>query len=283
MKSVFEYDDYRGYLKDVHDYGNRASFSWRAISFRANITNPNFLRQVMLGERNLSEKTMDVVGKAIGLQDAELEYWLLLVKYGQADKEESKRHYRQELAQFRGAVRPVKIGEGFSEYYRYWYIPAIRELVTLFDFKDDFALLGRSVYPPITESEAKSAVQILARFHFIYKDDDGRWVESERALRSGSPKACSALVRYHRDMLAKASEAMLALDKDKRLVGGMTVGVSKECYRRILAEAEKFKNRVTSLALNDFNCDKVVQVAWQIFPTGFSPGESIQGENITRK
>ena len=63
-------------LKGVHDYGNRASFSWRAISLRANITNPNFLRQVMLGERNLSEKTMDVVGKAIGLQDAELEYWL---------------------------------------------------------------------------------------------------------------------------------------------------------------------------------------------------------------
>ena len=271
MKSVFEYDDYRGYLKDVHDYGNRASFSWRAISLRANITNPNFLRQVMLGERNLSEKTMDVVGKAIGLQDAELEYWLLLVKLGQSDKDESKRHYRQELAQFRGAVSPVKIGEGFSEYYRHWYIPAIRELVTLFDFKDDFALLGRSVYPPITESEARSAVQILARFHFIYKDDDGRGVEADRALRSGTPKQRSALIHYHREMLGKASEALFALDKDKRFVGGMTLGVSKECYRRILAETEKFKNRVASLALNDSKGDKVIQVAVQIFPMGYSP------------
>ena len=54
-------------------------------------------------------------------------------------------------------------------------------------------------------------------------------------------------------------------------MGGMTLGVSKECYRRILAETEKFKNRVASLALNDSKGDKVIQVAVQIFPMGYSP------------
>lgn len=271
MKSVFEYRDYREYLKDVHDCGNRASFSWRAIALRAKISNPNFLRQVMLGERNLSEKTVDVVGKAIGLQGADLEFWILLVRYCQADKEVSKKHYLQELAALRGSVCPVKINEGFSEYYRHWYMPVVRELVTLFDFRDDYALLGRSVYPPITESEAKSAVLILSRYHFIRKDACGRWVETHRSVRSGTPKQRSALVHYHREMLGKASEALLSLDRDKRFVGGVTLGVSKECYWRILAEAEKFKNRITALALNDLNGDNVIQVAVQIFPTGHSP------------
>lgn len=71
MKSVFEYDNYREYLKDKHDSGKRASFSWRAIALRAKISNPNFLRQVMLGERNLSEKKVVAVGMAIGLQGVE--------------------------------------------------------------------------------------------------------------------------------------------------------------------------------------------------------------------
>lgn len=283
MKSVFEYDNYREYLKDVHDSGNRASFSWRAIAMRAKISNPNFLRQVMLGERNLSEKKADTVGMAIGLQGAELEFWILLVKYCQADTDAACKHYKQELAQLRGHVYLTQISEGFSEYYGHWYIPAIRELVTLYDFHDDYLLLAKSLYPPITETEAKSAVQVLARYHFIQKDKNGRWVESHLALRSGCPAQHKALIRYHRDMLEKAAEAMFALDKDKRFVGGMTLGVSKECFRKILAEVEKFKNRVATLALNDSKGDRVIQVALQIFPTGFSPGETSKGENITKK
>jgi len=275
MKSVFEYENFREYLKDRHDSGNRASFSWRAIALRAKISNPNFLRQVMLGERNLSEKKVDLVGKAIGLQGVELEFWSLLVKYCQADTEATRKHYKQELGQIRGTVCPTVISEGFAEYYGHWYIPVTRELVTLYDFHDDFALLGKSLFPPISEPEAKSAVQVLSRYHFIQKDESGRWVESHRALRSGCPKQRMTLIRFHRDMFEKASEAMLALDKDKRFVGGMTLGVSKECFRRILAEAEKFKNRVATLALNDSKSDEVVQVALQIFPTGFSPGGSI--------
>ena len=275
MKSVFEYDNYREYLKDKHDSGKRASFSWRAIALRAKISNPNFLRQVMLGERNLSEKKVVAVGMAIGLQGVELEFWILLVEYCQADTEAARKHYKQELGQIRGDVCPTVISEGLAEYYGHWYIPAIRELVTLYDFHDDYALLGKSLYPPISEPEAQYAVQVLSRYHFIQKDEFGRWVETHRALRSGCPKQHQALIRYHRDMLGKASEAMLALDKNKRFVGGMTLGISKECFRKILAEAEKFKNRVATLALNDSMGDEVVHVALQIFPTGFSPGGSI--------
>lgn len=275
MKSVFEYDNYREYLKDKHDSGKRASFSWRAIALRAKISNPNFLRQVMLGERNLSEKKVVAVGMAIGLQGVELEFWILLVEYCQADTEAARKHYKQELGQIRGDVCPTVISEGLAEYYGHWYIPAIRELVTLYDFHDDYALLGKSLYPPISEPEAQYAVQVLSRYHFIQKDEFGRWVETHRALRSGCPKQRQTLIRYHQDMLGKASEVMLALDKNKRFVGGMTLGISKECFRKILAEAEKFKNRVATLALNDSKGDEVVHVALQIFPTGFSPGGSI--------
>lgn len=273
MKSVLEYEDYRLYLQNIHDFHGReqSRFSWRAISKRAGIKNSNFLRQVALGERNFSSKTAERVGIALGLSGRELEYWHRLVHFCQANGDSMRERYRMELAEMRGNVRSNEISSGGEEYYSSWFIPCIRELITLYDFQEDYALLAKSVIPPITEAEARKAVQMLEKFHFIEKDGDGRWVETDRALRSGSSCRNTALIHYHCEMLGKAAHALKTLRKEDRFAMGMTLGVSKECYRMILAEVEKFKNRVTSLVLHDRRSDLVMQMALQIFPTGVSP------------
>ncbi len=278
MKSVFEYGDFRSFLRDFHDSQNHARFSWRAIAQRAKICNPNFLRQVMLGERNLSEKTMEAVGKAIGLSGSELEYWHKLVRFGQAKEGAQKERYRLELLQMRGSIRPVEITAGFSEYYSHWFIPAIRELITLFDFKDDYALLAKSLKPAISEDDARLAVQVLSRYHFIERNSDGLWVQTHRALRSGCPEHRASLIKYHCNMLDKASQAVQKWKKDRRFVAGMTAGVSRTCFRMILAEAEKFKSRVATLVHNDSKSDTVMQIALQIFPVAATPTSEFGNE-----
>lgn len=271
MKSVFEYGNFRSFLRDFHDSQSHARFSWRAIAQRAKLSNPNFLRQVMLGERNLSEKTIEAVGKAMGLSGAELEYWHKLVRFGQAKEGAQKERYHLELLQMRGFIRPVEITAGFSEYYSHWFIPAIRELITLFDFKDDYALLAKSLKPAISEDDARLAVQVLSRYHFIERNSDGLWVQTHRALRSGCPEHRASLIKYHCDMLDKASKAVQKWKKDRRFVAGMTAGVSRTCFRMILAEAEKFKSRVATLVHNDSKSDTVMQIALQIFPVAATP------------
>ena len=273
MKSVFGYEDFREFLRDVHDSQEKehSKYSWRAIARRANINNPNFLRQVMLGDRNLSAKTIESVGRALGLLGRDLEYWHKLVNYCQAPEGIQKDRYQMELAEMRSSEPIQEISSGFSEYYSHWYIPAIRELVTLYDFKDDYALLATSLYPAVSAEEAKAAIQILSRFHFIEKDERGKWVETNRALRSGTPTEYQALRNYHCEMLNKSAYAMRMLPRERRFVGGMTIGISKTCYCKILAEAEKFKNKVNKLVLNDPKSDTVMQIALQIFPTGATP------------
>ncbi len=281
MKSIFEYGDFRSFLRDFH--GSRqmghARFSWRAIAQRANLGNPNFLRQVMLGEKNLSEKTIEAVGRAVGLLGPELEYWIHLVRFCQASEGVQKKHCRLELSQMRGSVCPVEISSGFSEYYGHWFIPAVRELITLFDFKDDYALLARSLKPSIREDEARLAVRVLRRYRFIERNSEGRWVQTHRALRSGSPRHRKSLVKYHCDMLEKAAHALETWKKDRRYVVGMTLGVSRTCFRMILAEAEKFKNRVALLVQNDSQSDTVMQIALQVFPVAATPASEFNDEN----
>ena len=97
METIFYYDNYRDFLRDSHDVKNRACFSWRAISRRAKINNPNFLRQVMQGGKNLSLKTIEPVGKALGLRGEELAYWFELVNYCQSEPGENRERLRLEL------------------------------------------------------------------------------------------------------------------------------------------------------------------------------------------
>ena len=285
MKSIFEYGDFRLYLRDYYDsrHAGSARFSWRAIAQRAHLKNPNFLRQVMLGDRNLGEKTMEPVGRAMGLSGVELEYWHRLVRFGQAKEGTQRERFRLELLQMRGSICPIEISSGFSEYYGHWFIPAVRELITLFDFGDDYALLAKSLLPAISEDDARLAVQILSRFHFIEKNADGVWVQTERALRSGSPRQGAALIKYHCDMLDMAARAVRKWKKDRRYVVGMTAGGSRTCFRMILAEAEKFKSRVAALVHNDTQSDTVMQIALQIFPIGASPSSGFNVGNETGK
>lgn len=271
MKSISAYGDYRIFMRDFYDLHRKdARFSWRAMMQRAGLNNPNFLRQVMLGERNLGEKTIGPVGKAFGFEGRELDFWHLLVRSCQAKTESAREKFRRELLQMRGTLQAKQISEGFADYYRHWYTPAVRELVTLYDFKDDFNLLAKSLFPQIRPEEARSAVEVLKRFHFIEKNSAGRFVQTDRAVHSGTPEERSALLRYHTEMVEMAAQS-LKLDKERRFVTGMTLGVSKACYQLILAEAEKFKNRVAALVHSDSESDTVMQLALQIFPTGAAP------------
>lgn len=84
-------------------------------------------------------------------------------------------------------------------------------------------------------------------------------------------------------MLDKASLAIQNWKKDRRYVVGMTLGVSRTCFRMILAEAEKFKNRVASLVHSDSQSDTVMQIALQVFPVAATPTSEFNDEKEMEK
>ena len=52
------------------------------------------------------------------------------------------------------AVRALEIRDQY-EFYSKWYHSAIRSLIDMYPFKDDYSWLAKNVYPPITR-EAKN-------------------------------------------------------------------------------------------------------------------------------
>lgn len=159
--------------------------------------------------------------------------------------------------------------------YTYWYIPVIRELACIVDFRDDFTLLAKSVLPTITPTEAKSAVKLLVSLKMLRKMENGRYEQSDRAIEAKSELNAMAVMNFTKAMTEKAINALLTLPKDERNFSTITCGMSPACYELILAEIGAFRDRIVGIINNDTRTrtDRVYQFNFQLFPVSRDQGE----------
>src|SRR6186997_2681837 len=97
---VFEYLDYRAYLRDFYreQKAKSRAFSHRAFSRRAGLRSSNYLSLVMKGARDLSSDMAPRFAKACGLIKHEADFFCDLVAYSQAKTTEEKRRLHERLA-----------------------------------------------------------------------------------------------------------------------------------------------------------------------------------------
>jgi uncharacterized protein (TIGR02147 family) len=136
--NAFTYLDYRALLhalyadKKASEYG----FSHRAFARRAGFKSTNYLKLVMDGARNLSPDAAARFAHAFGLQGHEADYFCELVAYNQATSARARSQAYERMVKLK--PRDVReLDERQGAYYATWYLPAIRELATRDDFRDD--------------------------------------------------------------------------------------------------------------------------------------------------
>lgn len=102
--NVFNYIDYRHFLKDFYDYSKKINkkFSYRYFALKAGFSSSGFLHLVIDGKRNLSRKYIPRFAKAIGFNREERIYFDALVSFNQAEDAESKEFYGKFLQDLKG-------------------------------------------------------------------------------------------------------------------------------------------------------------------------------------
>jgi uncharacterized protein (TIGR02147 family) len=100
MINVFEYSDYRKFLRDAYLDMKRtkpSGFTHRRIGQKGGF-DPGLFSKVIQGERNISPKLIPGFCRAFGLVGQEAHFFANLVVQGQAKSEEEKRRKEMELA-----------------------------------------------------------------------------------------------------------------------------------------------------------------------------------------
>lgn len=275
MDSIFTYLDYRKYLKDYYqsEKENKKYFSYRYFSQKAGIKSPVFLKEVYDGKKNLSRKMIDKFCLALKFNKKQSNYFRNLVQFNQATTAVEKQEFYIVLKSLVKSVDQHILKSDFFEYYDQWYTCVIRELVTQKNYKNDYALLAKLVFPPITTLQARKSVQLLLKLKLIQRQEGGSFKQTKKDISTGSEVASHVVRSHNIKMISLAENAISNVSVDKRYCKGITMGLNKETYDLILTETEAYKDRILSIVNNCKEPDMVYELYMQLFPLSKKIGE----------
>ncbi len=268
MKSIFSYINYRLFLRDYYEERKKTCkfFSYRYFSKKAGINSPNFLKLVIESKRNLTSLTIEKFIKALALSDKEANFFRHLVLFNQSKSGQEKQHHYTIMLSMMHNVKEQRLTALQHEYFNHWFVPVIREMICLYDFKGDYKKIASSVIPPINVREVRFAIKLLKKLGMIEQKSDGTFKQTSAAIISDSTIGRMAIRSFNREMLLKAQAALDEIPVEERQIYGVTIGVSRACYDVIAAEMAAFRDRVVAIVNNDTYSNRVYQLHLQLFP-----------------
>jgi uncharacterized protein (TIGR02147 family) len=265
---IFEYDNYRSYLKDLYKYykETKPQFSYRYFSQKAGFRSPNFLQLVIEGKRNLSPESIERFTNALKLTKKEAEFFRILVHLNQARTVGEKKIYAEQLMQFRPFRYIHPLRQDQYRYYTDWYNIPIRELTMLPEFSEDPSWIARRLIPPISPQQAQKALDLLLQLGLLERDESGRLVQADAFISTGDEVTSTSVANYHRAMIERGAEALDRFPGPDRDISSVTMALSDKNFREIKALIQRFRKELLAIADQDRAPEGVYQVNFQLFP-----------------
>jgi len=209
VEPLFSYTDYRLFLKDyLEDKKNsNPNFSLRVLSDKCGFKARDFVLRLINGTRNISKSGIFKLCTGLQLSGKEAEYFEDLVAFNQAKNHNEKEHYYQKLSEVRRYGKVQKLRDEQFEYFSQWYHAAIRSILPVINFKDDFAALGKYLDPPINAGQAKQSVELLLRLGLLEKKGKGKYQTSAPSLTTGDEVKSLAISLFHKSILDSLNQS----------------------------------------------------------------------------
>jgi uncharacterized protein (TIGR02147 family) len=266
--NIFEYTDYRAYLRDyyVAEKARRPAFSYRYFARRAGHTSPNFLKLVIEGKRNLGPASITAFARALELDAEEASFFAELVAFGQAKSDGDKNKHLTRITAARNYRKAGRIEGQLFEYLAHWYLPAIRELVARPDFVEDPKWIARELVPAITAKKAAEGLKVLTNLGLVRRMPDGRLERGDPSWTTGPEPSSKIVEAFHQQVLTLATEALQKYTPDERSVSSLVVCVKAKTVAELKRRLTSFQQELLALCDADEEPEVVYQVGMQLFP-----------------
>ena len=266
MKAIYEYIDYRRYMQEFYEERKRCSaFSWREFSHLAGFSSSNYMKLVCDGKTRLSKVGVERVAMAMELEGGAKEYFAQMVVFADSGDEAKK---NAALKRMRERAKENKVRTLSADAYAYfseWYNPVLRELAPMNPGAKPMEL-SKLCYPEISATEIRKTLDFLVQMGLLQKHDEYHYVQTGKVVMGVAGMVPPAMRPMHRQMAKLAIDAIDNVPVEDRSFAGATMGISRDTYRRIACEAEKFRQRVVSIASEDKHGEQVYRLNLQLFP-----------------
>ncbi len=265
---IFEYNDYREFLKDMFLFKKETtpSFSYRFFSRLAGFSSPNFLKLVMEGQRNLTNTSIASVAKGFKFKKPERDFFENMVFMNQAAAHSERDHYYRKMlaAKTHGKLKTIETAR--YDYFSRWYLPVIRELVMFGDRKQTSEQIGAKMIPPVKAKEVELALRRLEELGLIGKDEQGCWRQTDTLLSTGPEVKSLLITNFHKEMIRLAEESIARHPAKNRDITALTISIEKKRIGELKQKIADFRKDILKEFADDDNANQVVQINIQAFP-----------------
>jgi len=266
--NIYHYDDFRIFLKDSFEARKTSDhkYSYRKFAQEAELSNPGYLLDVIIGKRTLSDTAFDKMVKVFQLDDAATEFLRLLVDFGQCKKEIKRQEIYQDILYRRNRSRLARINPKLVKYYQDFHYPLVRCAIDAFDFRGDYTSFGNVFDPPIAPLALKKFVRDLSEWDLIRQGPNGHYTVTESFVEP--PATMASLVRrLNREWILQAADAPFKFPKEDRHISTMLLMVSEETRRIVKEKLESFRQEVLKMVEADkASAVGIMQLSLQYFP-----------------
>ncbi len=268
MTEITDYINYREFLKDWIDSrkaeGLPGSNRWFAQKMGINST--SWLSAILSGSRNLNETHLEKLSSVLNFDSYERPLFVALVKFNQAKTREDKNACFAVLKKIQARKNATTISGQFYDYYKNWYNSAIRALIGILTFRDNYEELTALLTPSISVAAAKESVSLLERLGLIRLNELGFYELTQAGITTGEYEKSIAIRGYQEETLQLAKSALFKFESAEKDISTMTVGISVGNIGRVKELLSETRKEIATLAESDDNADSVYQLNMQLFP-----------------
>jgi uncharacterized protein (TIGR02147 family) len=266
MKPIIEYQDYHAFLSDYYEERKRTSaFSWREFAKIAGFVSPSYLKDVCCGKTNLSKVTMGRVAAAIGLAGHEVDYFEAMVQFGNAKTDDVKRKFLEQMHSIAFNHKVRVVDKDAFEYYDSWKNPVVRELAPLMPGAMP-GEIAKMCNQDISAYEVRKSLIFLERTGLLKKVGEETYEQTEKSVKGSKEGLPIAIRSMHREMGRLAVDSLEKFDSSERNVTGITMGLNREAYEKIVDELDDCRKKIVAIAAECGELDQVYRLNLQLFP-----------------
>ena len=269
MKSIFEYLDYRQYLRDYYEEKKQTTpaFSMRMLAKQIGIRSPSFFKMVIDNQRSLSDAVIEKFTTALKLKSKEAQYFESLVLFNQSKTDKQRELHLSRMIKLRPQIKSADLSKEQYEYFRFRYFVIIREMVALPHFQEDYEWIASSLTPSIRPHEAQHAIQSLIKIGLLKRDKDGKLMQQDASIATLPEVFSIELFNLHREWVKLAQERFPVVPPENRDYSAMTVPVPKSKVKNIKKMIADFRDEILAyLNTGDQEFEEVYQINMQMFP-----------------
>ncbi|MGK5090792.1 TIGR02147 family protein [Deltaproteobacteria bacterium TL4] len=265
---IYQYLDHRKLLKTYFESCREqdSKYSLRYFAQRLNFNSPNYIQKILLGDRKISEKTLDGLIKLLKLKGNEREYFELLVQMGQSQDLNRRNACHQSLLSLRGKKQTVNtLEEAQYACISSWLHWVVREMAFMRDFVVDAQWISKRLRVKVNPAIIEQCWKDLEMAELLVRKE-GSLKPTMSSISFPEEVYSMALLNYHLGILEQARQALQQQKSTEREYGATLVATTTEKYQQFKEKLKKFRSEALELLDTPAGeATRVVNFSFQLF------------------